>query len=177
MNTFLEKIGLIGHLTVELNVNKKTFVELLKKHVDERRIDTMDALEPRRFVKNDYIGLVNETGFIIRKRMGKHLLDANKSMAIAKGTYTQEDEVVLVKIEIDGSHGTFSKASKVIAIILPIMIIVIVSTSKGLSTFIAIIMFLFFAIMGLWGVYLMAKRSTINMKRDLEKEILIMIKG
>lgn len=101
MKDFLIKIKLIDYMTIELDTDKTTFVSKLTKYVDKSDInwfsDSFDAFSSS---KNDYKGQVTLNGFVIKKR--KRMFDRNLWLAIARGSFRQNGDKLLIDIELNG---------------------------------------------------------------------------
>ena len=104
MKEFLKRIKLIENLTTELEIQKGEFVNMLKLNVDDGETGvlsgTFDAFTSS---KNEYKGKVNNESFKIKRK--RKFFDMSIFMAIASGTYTQKDTMLIIDTEIVGLKG------------------------------------------------------------------------
>ena len=104
MKEFLRKIRLIENFTTELKIQKNDFVIALRAHVDEGSTDFMSgSFDGFSSSKNEFKGHVGFDGFKIKRR--GRFFETNMNTAIAKGTYLQKEDSLLIKTEINGFHG------------------------------------------------------------------------
>ena len=104
MKEFLKKIKLIEYLTTDVDIQKTEFVSKFRQHVDEGStgmfFDTFDVFSSS---KNEYKGQVGYEGFKIKRR--RKFFDMNMNLAIANGTYRQNNEKLIIETEINGFSG------------------------------------------------------------------------
>src|SRR5690606_15147097 len=106
MKSTLEQLKLIDYLTTEIQIERRVFVEKLKGHVDHGNIGIIfSTFEAFSSSKNEYKGIVNFDSYKIRRR--RKLFDMNISLAIAEGTFRENQGLLIIESTITGFHGVF----------------------------------------------------------------------
>lgn len=177
MKEFLQKVKLLDYLTTEIEMDKSQFVSNFKEHVDQSNVSNLtDAFDIFSSSKNEYKGKVDLEGFKIKRK--RKIFDSNINMAIATGTYTQNNEKLIIETEING----FNK------LMIPFFVIVILFYIIFLSAFLfaddtgnhqrlIFLPFIFFHAAFMIGIpYFLMRRSTKRLKYELEREFYFMTK-
>lgn len=180
MKEFLKKLKLVDHLSTEIEIDQRQFVERLKEHVDHGNIGGFSTMfEAFSSGKNEYKGLVNFDGFKIKRK--RRLFDANMGMAVATGNFQQKNQNLIISTEINGFSGLMIPFYIVITIFYLIFIAVLTLASfseEADSTFAFAIPFILLHASFMFGIpYLMMRRSTTRMKHELEREFFYMTKN
>jgi len=167
MKAFLKKLNIIDNLQTELEIQKIDFVGTLRKHVDEDSTgifsDMSDAFSSS---KNEYKGAVTMNGFKIKRR--RKFFDMNMNMAVAKGTYTQHGDKLIIDTEINGFHNMMIPFY-IFCIIIYAVFIVGFMFGEGAPLFALPFLLIHGAFM--MGIpYFIMRRSTKRLKYELERE-------
>ncbi|TXE02275.1 hypothetical protein [Algoriphagus aquimarinus] len=177
MKGFLIKIKLLEHLTTEIEIQKNEFVSNFKKHVDEGDTgifsDTFDIFSSS---KNEYKGHVGYDGFKIKRR--RKFFDTNMNLAVARGTYRQKSEKLVIETEINGFSGMMIPFYLLGLVFYTIFIGVLFMADniEGNEAGFAL-PFIFIHAVFMFGLpYFMMRRSTKRMMHDLEREFYYMTK-
>lgn len=161
-----------------MEIQKNEFVSKLKQQVDVASIgvfsDMFDVFTPG---KNEYKGEVGYDGFKIKRR--RRFFDVNMNLAIATGTFQQEDEKLIIETEINGFSG----------MLIPFYLFGLVFYAIAIGTMLTannfsgngggfpIVFFLIIHAAFMFGLpYLMMRRSLKRMKYDLEREFFYLTK-
>lgn len=176
MNTFLRKIKLLDTLTVELEIDKNSFVSKLKEQVDKGSTgmlsDTFDVFSSS---KNEYKGHVDHNGFKIKRR--KRLFDMNMNVAVAEGTFSQKYETLVIKTEINSFHNMMYVFLVFIFLFYGLFIGSIFWAEGGDSLpYFVLPILLIHGLLMIGIPYLLMRRSTKKMKRELEREFFYLTK-
>lgn len=169
MKQFLKKIKLIEEFTTEVEMTKSAFVTKFRQNVDEASIGIFaDSFDVFSSSKNEYKGDVAFDGFKIKRR--RRFFGANNNLAIATGTYVQNNEILVINTEING----FSKK------MIPFYAFIIVFYCIFISSFFTLddpdkskiaLPFICFHALFMFGLpYFMMMRSTKSLKHDLERD-------
>ncbi len=177
MKEFLKKIKLIEHLTTDIEIQKNEFVSKLKQHVDQGSTgmfsDTFDFFSSS---ENEYKGQVGYEGFKIKRR--RKIFDMNMNLAVASGTYRQNNEKLIIETEINGFNG----------MMIPFYVFAILFYSIFIGAFFMTdnfegngagfaLPFIFIHAAFMFGIpYFIMRRSTKRMKHELEREFYYMTK-
>ena len=103
MKEFLEKIGLIDHLTATIEVDKDAFISKFQAQVKEARIDVFleNPFDVFSSDKATYKGYVGFDGFRIKRR--RKIFDMQSSYPIiAEGFFSQSGKTLIIETEING---------------------------------------------------------------------------
>lgn len=179
MRKQLEKLKIIDYLTVELEIPKSDFIYKLKQNIDESDLSYFSNFSDIfSSSNNEYKGFVNSEGFKIKRK--KRFFDTNKNIAIATGKFQTKENILIISTEINA----FNK------IMIPFFIFItifylgfVVFFSFNLFTqenntvpFIVFPFLLLHAVL-MYGIpFYMMKKSTANMKRELEREFYFLTK-
>ncbi|KQC29839.1 hypothetical protein [Flagellimonas eckloniae] len=177
MKEFLKKIKLIEHLITDVEIQKTEFVAKFRQHVDEGSTgmfsDTFDVFSSS---KNEYKGQVGYEGFKIKRR--RRFFDMNMNLAVARGTYRQSNEKLIIETEINGFSG----------MMIPFYLFAIVFYSIFIGTFFMTdniegngagfaLPFILIHAAFMFGIpYFIMRKSTKRMKHELEREFYYMTK-
>ncbi len=170
MREFLQKIKLIDHLTTEVQMPVTEFVDKLEKVVDKGETGFYsNAFEAFSGSKNVLKGRIDYDGFRIKQR--RSFFDRNIHFAVANGSFTENNHVLLVETEI---NGFFKPFFFVLIFIFPIYIFQIVNSGPIYPIFIQIILFVLFVV---GFPYFMMRRSVHRLKYELEKVFFYIVKA
>ena len=178
MKEFLKKIKLIEYLTTELEIQKNEFVTNFKEHVDEGSTgflsETFDMFSSS---KNEYKGHVGFENFKIKRR--RRFFDMNMNLAVAKGTYRQKENILVIETEINGFSGMMIPFY-IFALIFYSIFIVTFSFADNIEGNGAgfVLPFIIVHATFMFGIpYYMMRRSATRMKHKLEREFFYMTKN
>jgi len=170
MNNFLRKLKLADSLTTELEITKQEFVTRLKENVDEGTTDAFsDMFDIFTSSKNEYKGRVGLDHFEIKRRA--KFFDSSMNLAVAKGTYRQKDQILIIDTEIN-SFVSFMwlfliGITFIYSIFFLTMLTSYIQDDESLLGF----PFLIFHATFMYGIpYFIMRRSTSRLKYDLERE-------
>lgn len=170
MKSILERLRLVDHLTTEIPIEKKDFIDKLTRNVDQGDIGIfLSAFEAFSSSKNEYKGTVTFDSFKIRRR--RRLFDMNLGLVVAEGSFRQKDNILVVEATIRGFQGIFIPFLLFIAFFYVAFIIsFIVSGTQG-STGWFFIPFIFIHAAMMLGIpcYIM-RRGVSRMKYELERD-------
>lgn len=171
MKNFLKQVHLIDHLRTELDgIHKNEFVDRLKQEVDPSDLGIFsDAFDAFSSSKKEYKGHVSYEGFQIKRK--KRLFDMNLNLSTASGSFTQKEDKLIIATEING----FSKIMipfYVFALIIYLVtfLSILFLGNFGNETAFVIPFLLFHGALMMDIPYLLMRRSTSRMKRELERE-------
>ena len=174
MKELLKNLKLVEDFSTELSIQKTDFVSKFKQQVEEDDFgffsDTTDLFCSS---KKEYRGQINNSKFKIRKR--RKLFDFYPNRSVAKGTFLQQGDALLISTEVSGFSG------KMIPFYIFCILFYIVSFNflflrdTGMElVFLAVI--LFHAVMMLGLPYVYMRRGVQKMRRELEREFFFLTK-
>jgi len=106
MKNLLERIKFIRNSKLQIGVSKKEFHDKFSTIVDEGEISIFfEAFEIFSSSKNKYIGQVKYGDFKIKKR--RRFFDFNIFKSVAKGTFSEEEDSLIVNFETNAFRGHF----------------------------------------------------------------------
>jgi len=174
MKRFLKRIKLIQHLTTELNVQKNAFIVAFRQHVDEGNTSSWSSLDFLTSSKNVYKGQVGFDGFKIKRRA--QLFDANTNFAVAKGTYRQIGQNLVINTEIYGVSRWMIFYYIIILLFYSVFIVLIFYVEDSDFKFTLPIILVHASFM--FGLsYFLMRKSISRMKHDLERELYYVTKN
>lgn len=166
------------NLTTELNIQKNEFVKTFKEHVDEGSTGFMsDTLDVFSSSKNEFKGHVGLDQFKIKRR--RRFFDMNMNLAVAKGTFIQRENSLVIETEIKGFSGVMIPFY-VFALIFYSIFIVTFSFADNIEGNGAgfALPFIIIHAAFMFGIpYFMMRRSTKRMAHELEREFFYMTKN
>lgn len=178
MKEFLKRVKLNADLTTELEIQKSDFVNKLQQCVDDGEIGylscTFDVFSSS---NNEFKGKVNIEGFSIKRK--KRFFDMHTSIAIATGTYTQKDKMLIIDTEITGFYGIMIFFFICLILIYIILIISFATANEiggNMPRFLAIPFILFHATLAMGIPYVIMRKSTRKLKWDMERELFYVTK-
>ena len=175
MDEFLKKIKLIDTLTIDLPISRNDFVNKMDAIVEEGSTGLFSSpFEMFSSSKKDFKGTVNYEGFKIKKR--KKLFDRGFNVAIAEGTYTVQNEKLLIETEING-FNTFGIPFYIVIIIAYLIFLFFITSTgpnESLSSILPIL--LIHGIAMVLMPYFMMKKSVTQLKHELERELYFLTK-
>lgn len=177
MKDFLKKIKLIEYLTIELDIQKNEFISTLKESVDEGSTGFMsDSFDVFSSSKNEYKGHVGFENFKIKRR--KRFFDTYVNLAVAKGTYRQKENTLIIDTEISGFNGMMIPFYIFILIFYSIFVIAFLFADniEGASPVLTLLFILIHASFMFGLPYFIMRRSMKRMKHELEREFFYMTK-
>jgi hypothetical protein len=175
MKELLERLKLIQHFTIEIEAEKSDFVKKLMERVDEGSTGTFfSAFEAFDSSKNEYKGTARSDGFKIRRR--RKFFDMNLNLAIAKGSYRQKDNLLLIDTEIYGFHGMLIPFYIFVPIFYVIGIIVFLTTDNPPQPWFVFPFIVVHAVFMLGIPYLIMRKGVNRMKYDLERDLFFIAK-
>jgi hypothetical protein len=177
MKSLLERLKLIDHLTTEISIDKRDFVEKLKKNVDQGNTGTLfSAFEAFSSSKNEYKGTVTPDTFKLRRR--RKMFDMNRSLAIAEGNFRQKENLLIIEATISGFRNIF----------IPFIVIVLLFYAASAVSFflygnagalmwLILPVLLVHASLMLGIPYFIMRKSVSRMKYELERDFYYMTKN
>jgi hypothetical protein len=178
MSNFLKRINLIDNLSTELEISKHDFVTRLKENVDEGDIDSFsDMFDIFSSSENEYKGHVEFEKFEIKRRA--KFFDVTLNMAVAKGTYHQKDQFLIIDTEIVGFPPMMWLFLVVITIFYSIFFLtLIISHIQDNAPLLWSVLFLLFHASFMYGIpYSIMRMGTRRLKYDLEREFHFLAKN
>ena len=170
MNSLLTKIKLIDHLVVELDIDKTTFISKLKARMDESDLGWFsDSFDVFSSSKNDYKGQVSLDGFKIKKR--KRLFDPNMHLAIASGTFRQNNGILFVDVEISGLPNMMVFVMAVLLFVYLTIIGNIIAGGSIRTDFPLPLFIIIYGLMMLGIPYLVMRQNVRHLKNELERDL------
>lgn len=170
MKKFFEKIKIIDHLKVELNIDRYKFINNLRSVVEYGGLDYFSSIsELFSSDKKEYRGKIDNNGFQIKRK--KRFFDISYHHAIATGRISEFEGKIIVKVEINGFNYKF----------IPFLIILLLFYSFFFyniffiedSPPLIVILFIIIHAMLMFSIpYYMTKRSVKRLKYDLERELI-----
>jgi hypothetical protein len=172
MKEFLKRVKLCDHLTTELQILKSEFVKELKNHVDDGETGIFsDSFDMFSSSKNEYKGKINIEGFKIKRK--RKFFDMNLNMAVASGKYEQKGETLTIETEINGFNTMMILFYVFCILIYSVLLIGFLTADEiggNMPRILALPFLLFHAALVMGIPYLMLRRSTQRLKRELERE-------
>lgn len=178
MKELLRRLKLIDHLTTEIEIQKNDFVTRFKENVDKGSTGFMaGTFDVFSSSKNEYKGYVGSESFKIKRR--GRFFDVSSNLAVAKGTYRQKDNTLIIDTEINGFTGMMIPfyIFAIICYAIFITVFIFADNIEGNGAGFAIPFILIHASFMLGIPYLMMRRSTSRMKHELERELYYMTKS
>ncbi|SDK73500.1 hypothetical protein SAMN05421823_103413 [Catalinimonas alkaloidigena] len=170
ISPFLKKLGLVDSFSTKVAISQKEFVARLRKHVDEGNTSAFSgAFDVLSSSKNEYKGHVGRSEFKIKRR--KRLFEVGMS-ALAKGTFRQSGEYVVIETEVDGFKRMMIPFYVIGFIMYSVFIfsMLFMDDGNGPGSFVFLPFILFHASLMFGMPYLMMRRSVKKMKYELERE-------
>ncbi|HOX81899.1 MAG TPA: hypothetical protein PLJ60_11690 [Chryseolinea sp.] len=176
MKELLERIKLIVHFTIELEIEKPVFVNKLIQNIDEGDTGTFfSPFEAFSSSKNNYKGKVAFDQFKIRRR--RKFFDTNMNLATAKGAFKQVDKNVVIQTEINGFNGMLIPYYIFVPIFYLLFIIGFAFADSSPQELWYIIPFMIVhATLMLGFPYFFMRRGVSKMKYELERDLYYMIR-
>lgn len=174
MESFLEKIGLIDHLTTKLKVKKQDFASALYYSVDIGSTSLLaGAFDAFSSSAHSYRGIVTPDSFSIRRK--KRFFDMNGSYAKAEGHFYQEGDLLIIDSKITGFYQAYLPFFIIALIFYAVFIGVFLFTGDHSSYF--ILPFLAFHACLMLGIplFIMVK-SVKRLKHELERDFYFLTK-
>lgn len=170
MRKFLERVKIIDHLVIDLDIEKNEFFRKLRNHVDIGSIKS-DFLEPFEKSNLTFKGEIWQSGFKIRKK--RRFFDTSYSNAVVTGNVNQKNEKIQVNLEING----FNKVAYFFLGGLLFFFITFVFM-MGFDNFPLFILplVLLHGLFMLGIIFFVMRSQTSKLKRDMEKELYYIIK-
>lgn len=176
MDSLLQRLKLIDYLITEFPIEKKVFIERLRKNVDQGDTGVFfSAFEAFSSSKNEYKGIVTSDSFKIRRR--RKIFDMNLSLAVAEGNFRQKGDSLVIESKVKGFRGIFILF---IAFLLMGYVVFIASffsaeVPGNMEWFLVFFLFIHASIM-LCIPYFMMRRGVSRMKYELERDLYYMTK-
>lgn len=178
MKEFLRRLKLIDNLTLEMEVSKNEFVDKLRQNVDEAEIGLFsNPFEVFTKSKNLYKGRVGYDGFEIKRR--RRFFDSNMNVAVARGSFMQKGNLLLIRTEINGFSWIIAPLFIVLIIFYAFFIGMFFTDSFGSkSQPLYILPFIIVHASLMFGLpYFIMKSGVKRLKRELERELFFIAKG
>lgn len=177
MQRFLVKLKLIDHLITEIEIPKSQFILKFKGQVDSEEIGHFsDLFDVFSSSKNEYKGQVGQDSFKIKRR--RRFFDMNLSSAIAKGTMTQTENILVIQTEINGFNNMVIPYYIVLVLFYSVFIgMFLFSGSVEGSVGFLVFPFVIIHAAFMFGIpYFIMRKGTKRLKYDLERELFYMAK-
>jgi hypothetical protein len=174
MKRFLRKLRLIDHLTIKLPISKTDFVNKLNEitEISSTRI-FYDAFDLFFSSKKEFKGQIDLQGFELRRR--RRLFDNNVNMAIANGTFSENNEQLNIDVDINGFNNIFL-VFYIFLIIFYLFIFFNILNSERRNDFTVILIMLIPVTFSFLFPYFMMRRSVERFKYELERELFYLTK-
>lgn len=174
MKEFLKRLKLIDSMTTNLQTSKIEFVNRLNEITDKGGIGIMsDTFDVFSSSKNEFKGQVDFENFKIKRR--RRFFDTNMNFAVAKGTFIENNGLLIVETEINGFNNFFI-VFYVLLIIFYSIFIFALSCDNINESFIAIPFLLLHGAFMFAIPYLVMRRSVKRLKYELEREFFYLTK-
>ncbi|PJJ59249.1 hypothetical protein [Hymenobacter chitinivorans] len=177
MKDILTKLKLVDYFTTEVPIQQAEFVARFQNSVDEGDTGIFSgAFDMFSSSKNEYRGHVYSDGFKIKRK--RKFFDANMSLAVAEGRFTQQEQNVVIATEINGFSGLMIPFFGFILVFYAIFLIgfLFSASRNGSQTFVAL-PFIFLHASFMLGIpYFIMRRGVSKMKHELEREFYYMTK-
>ncbi len=179
MKEFLKKIKLLDHLSTEVPIDRNLFVQRFEQQIDYGDTSVFsDFFDVFSSSKKEYKGHVNYDGFKIKRR--RRFFDMNMNLAVAIGSFEQENDDLIIRTEINGFHGMmipFYIFATIFYLIFIFAFSFFTFSGQANGELAFAIPFIFVHAAFMFGIpYFMMKRSTKRMKHELEREFFYMTK-
>ncbi|UOQ55425.1 hypothetical protein [Hymenobacter cellulosivorans] len=177
MKDILTKLKLVDYFTTEVPIQQAEFVAKFQNSVDEGDTGVFSgAFDMFSSSKNEYRGHVYANGFKIKRK--RKFFDANMSLAAAEGSFTQQDQNVVIATEVNGFSGLMIPFFGFILVFYAIFLVgFLVSAGRNDGqAFVALPLIFFHALFMLGIPYFMMRRGVSKMKHELEREFYYMTK-
>lgn len=171
MKEYLIKLKLIDFLTIVLDMNQKDFADKLSAITD--RSDTgifSESFGAFSSNNNEFIGQINSTDFKIKRR--NRFLETNQNIAVASGTFSENNGQLIIETEINGLNGFLIFFSCVMVLLFSVPLFFIIQ--KG--DYSALPPLLVIATIAFSSLYLVMKYSVKRLKYELEREFFFLTK-
>ena len=170
MRGLLEKLRLIVHLKVKVNIHRDDFIKRMKLKTGDPGLLILDALSKTQY---QYTGTVTEKSFEIKRR--RKMFEKNLGFSKAKGKFIQFGNVLTIESEIFVPQRTF--VPWYLFFYMPLYCFFIGSAILSDKSFISLLLVLVFGGVMLWIPYSMMKREVAQLKDQLETEFRDIAKG
>jgi hypothetical protein len=174
MSSILERLKLVDHLTTEIEIDRKAFVENLQDSVDRGNAGFFASpFEVFSSSTNQYRGIVTFDSFKLRRR--RRFFDMMQSrIAVAEGRFIQRENMLVVEATIKSFGGVF------LIVMLTFYVFLIgsmaFSDSTGNTDWV-FIPFIFIHALFMLGIpVLIMRRAVSRMKYDLERDLYFLSK-
>ena len=125
MNALLRKIKLIDDMTITLPISKVEFVRRLHDITDAGGVGgVFDVFDVYFSSKKEYKGTVNLNNFVLTRK--KRFFDPGVSLAVANGTFTENNGQVTIETAVNGFHPIFIALYVFFGIFYSIAIVVLI---------------------------------------------------
>ncbi|WP_046757250.1 hypothetical protein [Kordia jejudonensis] len=174
MHDFLERIQLIKHTQITLNIDKSEFISHFKANVDEGSIGAFSSMfEAFSSSKNRYKGNISQNSFKIRRR--REFFDRTSYLARVTGTFRQQNDQVVIDAKVNG----FSNFLIPLYIFITLFYILFIPMAIiGFADSIIPIVFVFFHALMMYCIpYFIIRKRVKNTAIDIEKELFFMTKS
>jgi hypothetical protein len=174
MESLLRRLKLLDHTTTELSIERKDFIDKLKRNVDEGDpAEFFSFFEAFKSSKNEYVGTITYDSFKVRRR--KRLFEMRHGYAVAEGTFKQNENKLIINSTIKGFRGIFFVFIVLLSFIYIAGFFTIILSDFNQTGFALPFLLLHAAFM--FGIpYFMLRRSVSRMKYDLERDLYFLTK-
>lgn len=174
MNEYLNKLGLVDSMTIELEINRQEFVNRLSEVVDKGSTGMMaDNFDIFLSSNNEFKGTVEPNGFKIKRN--RKLFDTNFNFAVATGVFDSLNGKLQIETVINGFTGFMKFFYLMIISFYAIFTAIMLSSeNEGSLGFIPFILLHATLMLGLPLLFM--KRSVKRLKYDLEREFFYLTK-
>ena len=157
-------------MTVYLNIDKSTFLNKLRSHVDIGPVKS-SFLEAFSGGKLDFRGQVTRDGFKIRRK--RRFMDYNYSNAIVIGNVIEKNDRIQVDMEINSFRSSIYFFLGFLIFAYVFISALMLTLSEG--AYIFLIVMIVHSIFMLSILYLTLRRNTSVLKKNMEKELLYIV--
>ena len=173
MQDFLERIQLIVHKQIKLNIDKSEFIRKFQQNVDQGNIGAFSgAFEAFSSSQNRYKGNITQNEFEMRRK--REFFDRSSYLARVTGSFRQQNDQLVIDAKITGFNN-FLIIFYVFVTLFYIFFIYMFTSGFNDSGIPAI--FIFIHALFMYGIpYFMIRKRVKNTAGDLEKELFFMTK-
>ena len=176
MKQFLRTIKVVDQFTTEIEINKQDFIDRLQANVDRKELGFFsDSTDIFSSSKNDFKGIVGHEKFKIKRK--RKFFDFNVNLAVAKGTYRQKGDNLLIEAEINGFTTLMIPFYVFLIIFYTIFVVSMFKVDANESNVFSVFPFILFHALFMFGLpYFFMRSSTKRLKHELEREFYYLTK-
>ena len=171
LTEFLEKIDLIDHLELKLNVSKDEFIKALSSNLDEDKFRYFEELSSS---KNVYAGDVDDSTFKIWKK--RSFTDANQNGGRFTGHFYEQGNELIINITIDVHSSKLNKMFIVIMLTFMCLYFFLIFFNKVKTEFFVRAFLFIHACLMTVMFYFYFRNIVKKLKYNIERDLYFMLK-